>query len=223
MRFVDRANSGTGFHFTQKTWYLKWGGGGGDLVSKQMVYSLLPTRQITNCWYMSIVTPSNVSSIQNKGRTTDRPGMLNLLVVFFHRSKPPHHDAALSRMSEVSFHHRAGWFPRTLHLRPLCSVPFRVKSAWSRTATVIHVLRLVACSTVYAWRISICAQFFWHLQFLLSIRLWNPRVKSDIYRILELSLLVTQYETTHRSITLFVYGYSTMSNYMTLNGGTDTG
>jgi hypothetical protein len=33
---------------------------------------------------------------------------------------------------------------------------------------------------------------FWHLQFLLSIRLWNIGVKSGTYRILELSLLVTQ-------------------------------
>jgi len=39
-----------------------------------------------------------------------------------------------------------------------------------------------------------------------------------------LSLLVTQQETTHTCYIIYVYGYSmTMSNYMTLNGGTDTG
>lgn len=116
--------------------------------------------------------------------------------VDFYRSKPSNHDAAYSRMSEVSLHQKARWFPRTLHLRLLCSVPLCVKSAWSRTATVIrtfeHSRLRNGLRRMYFDVCPIHGLLFWHFQFLLSIRLCNPRVKSDIYRILELSLLVTQ-------------------------------
>lgn len=188
-----RANSGTGFHFKQQTTlYLKWGGVGGSCLKTDGV------QPSTHSSDYKLLAHVHCDTIQRFLNTEQRSNNWSTRHAhssrgFFHCSKPPRHDAA---------HFADEWSVTSPEGKLVSKNPSFTAAQLSSFAGEIglitdsncnsYVWRLVACATVCAWRISICAQFFWHLQFLLSIHLWNPRVKPDIYRILERSLLVTQ-------------------------------